>query len=338
MNLELLRILPSLLPAELFQTSAPPNLSHKVRSDPLGVLPFDILYNVFQYLPVEDALKLMQASWHVFSLTRNRSFWRQMTRLHLMPWFWELTVHHESHPDIDYKGMFLWLEKTTRPKYGIEGPFIGIANRRRIWNVCKQLAPSYQLKANPTEREEPDYEEAKAIRESAVTLHMPLTMYPQPKEARNVCAQFIRSWNEVTYHPSDLETYFNETGALIGISVIFGKVQRLFGSNEGTKGQSMHIPANDWIEEIVVFINNIDMFERHQDRDYIQRPQDSKPFCDSVIRALQVCFQIRILKNCCLNRDRFASNQVEPSTRKALTICGATSAHTLSCRACLSSV
>lgn len=293
MDSKLMSALPNLLPTALLHTKSLADLSHKVRRDPLDILPFDVLYGIFQYLSVQDVLKLRQASWHVSRLTSDRSFWRQMTRTHLSPWFWELNdtaAYEKLQPEFDYKGMFLWLNATTKFKCGMKGPFMGIANRRRIWNVCEQLAPVYNLKTNRKVREEPDTEEAKAVLDAARSLHMPLVMYPQPKDAHTVSAQFIRSWDEVSNQAADLETYFREAdGALIGISVSFGEVERVFGSVEGKKGQSMHISAHDWIQEIVVDVREIDMHNRIQDRSDVQRPQDAKPSRTSLIDGLSVC-------------------------------------------------
>ncbi|KAF9690589.1 hypothetical protein EKO04_011428 [Ascochyta lentis] len=287
-------ILPSLMPAKLLHTSTTPDLFKKVQHDALNVLPFDILYTMFQHLKIQDILNLMQASWHVYSLTRDRSFWRQMIRSHLAPWFWELdrtAALFEAHPNLDYKGMFLWLNMATHPKCGMEGPFMGIANRRRIWNVCEQLSPIYNLKVCRTVQEELDHEEAKAVLDTAVSLHMPMVMYPQPKNAHTTSIQFIRSWNEVGNQASDLETYFREQdGALIGISVNFGNGERLFGSKEGKKGQSMHIRAHDWVQEIVVYLREIDMFNRNQDRSDVNGPLDARPYYDSMIHGLSIKF------------------------------------------------
>ena len=70
-----------------------------------------------------------------------------MIRKHLVPFFWEmlpLIDQSDLLPDFDYKTLFLWLDKVTTPEYGIAGPFMHVANRRRIWGVCEQLAPAYE--------------------------------------------------------------------------------------------------------------------------------------------------------------------------------------------------
>jgi hypothetical protein len=111
-------------------------------------LPFDILDTIFQHLSVNDTLRLMQASYHVNTTTAEPQFWVRMIRTHLAPWFWEigdLLAERILSSDFDYKRLFLWLDKVTTPKYGLYAPFMGVANRRRIWGVCGQLAPAYKL-------------------------------------------------------------------------------------------------------------------------------------------------------------------------------------------------
>ena len=34
--------------------------------------------------------------------------------------------------DIDYKGLWLWLEQATRPVFAVGAPWLGAANRRRV--------------------------------------------------------------------------------------------------------------------------------------------------------------------------------------------------------------
>lgn len=73
-----------------------------------------------------------------------------MIRTHLAPWLWEIIdlVDGDELPGFDYKGLFLWLDKVTQPKFGMGGPFMGVANRRRIWGVCGQLVDAYKDQLN----------------------------------------------------------------------------------------------------------------------------------------------------------------------------------------------
>lgn len=122
--------------------------SHKVRSDALEILPYDVIHKIFEYLDVNDTLALRQASWHVFDWTRRdpTTFGKQMIRLHLSPWFWEVDefVSAIGDPSFNFARFFLWLEAVTEPKTGMKGPFLGIANRWRIWDTCQQLVHDYR--------------------------------------------------------------------------------------------------------------------------------------------------------------------------------------------------
>lgn len=133
------------MPPRLLLFEPQPDLSHKVQYDPLTILPFDVLHTVIQYLSVQDTLNLMQASYHVCSTTRDPMFWRSMIRTHLAPWFWEIEtlITGDELQGFDYKGLLLWLDKVTKPGFGTRGPFMGVANRRRIWSVCGVVADAY---------------------------------------------------------------------------------------------------------------------------------------------------------------------------------------------------
>jgi hypothetical protein len=185
-----------------------------------------------------------------------------MLHLRILPWLWELDELMASTtlpPNFDYKGLFLWLDSSTMPEIGIYGPLMGIANRRRIWGVCQQLLPLYKERLKPIEYTEPTDAEANAVLQTAVSLHTPIVMHPQPEETQDVSAQFIRSWGEISRHSCDLDTYWNNRGALVGIAVTFGAGQRVFGHTDGRKGLPLHLEAGDWIKGIIVGVRDIDL-------------------------------------------------------------------------------
>jgi hypothetical protein len=258
-------VVKSMLPASLF--SPPPrtalNLSHKVKNDPLEVLPYDVLYGIFAELSLKDTLSLVNASLHVFDSTRESAFWRHMIRLHIVPFFYELDgmLRVTTFPDtFDWKGAFQWLDSITKPAFAMEGPLMPIANRRRIWNACQQVAALYFEKVNAEAYADPSDAEAAQILGAAKSYHMPLTMFPPPEANKTsiTTAQFIRSWSEIGYRACDVETYWSEQshkyGTLIGMSIDFGSAPRLFGKAEGLKGSSLHLKAGDWIKGIKVYV------------------------------------------------------------------------------------
>ncbi|KAI9375090.1 hypothetical protein BJX61DRAFT_495256 [Aspergillus egyptiacus] len=121
------------------------DFQRKVVKDPLSALPYDILHLISCYLPGAAVLSLMTASLPVFMATsRHNGFWKLRIQRD-MPWFWELRelITQCDYPDLDFKGLYLWLDKMTTPRFGIEDMLTGIANRRRIWGVCEKIRDLY---------------------------------------------------------------------------------------------------------------------------------------------------------------------------------------------------
>jgi hypothetical protein len=255
-------VLRSILPARLFASYAtPPDLTHKVRNDPFRVLSYDAVLGIFDFLSTPEILAVMTASYQVLHMTRDAMFWEYMLRKRVSPWFWELNglIASRTLPaTLDYKGLFLWLHTATMPEVGCYGKLMGIANRRRIWDVCQQLVPLYIERANPKEHIEPADEEADAILVNVTSTHMPVIVAPQPSNAQTVSTQFIRSWREISQCPCDMHTYW-DNDSLSGIVITFGSYKRLFGSaTNGRPGNQMHIEAHDWIKEIGIYVERSD--------------------------------------------------------------------------------
>ncbi|OCK76198.1 hypothetical protein K432DRAFT_336121 [Lepidopterella palustris CBS 459.81] len=240
--------------------------------DPFNKLPYDLLYTLFPYLGGDSTLALIKASWHVHCSTRDNAFWKQLIRWEILPWFWELReiLAEERSSDFDYKGLYLWLDKMTTPEFGMEGPFMGIANRRRIWDVCQQLANIYFERERYEPISETD-EYAEMILEHSMSLHMPMILYPQPKNSvSNVSKQWIRSFYEVDTRASTFETFWNAEGTLVGLAVAFGTDPRVFGradtdavGDEQISKQVTRIPATDWISGLILHIPEMNMLDKH---------------------------------------------------------------------------
>ncbi|OCL02984.1 hypothetical protein AOQ84DRAFT_326619 [Glonium stellatum] len=246
------------------------DLERRTVQDPLSKLPYDLLYIIFPYLGSNEILALIEASRHVYSCTRDNRFWKQLIRWETLPWFWELRelLTEERSPDFNYKGLYLWLDKMTTPELGMKGRFLGIANRRRIWSVCQQLAGVYFKRVRREPISETD-EYAKAILVHSVSAQMPMVLHPQLKEGvSTVAKQWIRSWNEIDSEPSIFETFWNNENALVGLSVTFESDTRVFGRSdidaiggEIIRKQGVRIPADDWITSLVLHIPEMNLLK-----------------------------------------------------------------------------
>ncbi|OJJ02026.1 hypothetical protein ASPVEDRAFT_83549 [Aspergillus versicolor CBS 583.65] len=115
-------------------------LRPNVVADPFSQLPYDVLHLVLKRLPGSSVPALATASWTVQVATHHSSFWEMMLRRE-MPWFWELfeLLEDERYSKTGCKRLFLWLDKELSVMYGLRGPLMGIANRKRIWGPCLQI-------------------------------------------------------------------------------------------------------------------------------------------------------------------------------------------------------
>ncbi|KAK2766097.1 hypothetical protein FQN54_007612 [Arachnomyces sp. PD_36] len=138
--------------SEFLIPSANLSLEQKVAADPFDKFPQEILNLIFPYLPGESILALRRASWRVYGATRPNIFWKQLIYRE-MPWFWELheVIEENKYPDLDLRSLYLWLDERTTPRYGLTGPFLGVANRRRIWGPCEEIAKQYHHQLQESE-------------------------------------------------------------------------------------------------------------------------------------------------------------------------------------------
>ena len=290
------------LPASLLGSSGEEkDLSNKVRNDPFNTLPYDILLDLFERVDTKDMLALMKASHHIDITTRETAFWKHMLRLRVLPWFYELgsLLSNTTLSDaIDYKGLFLWIDHLTRPEFGNLDSKMSmcVANRRRIWSAVQDLVPLYKSRVGPIKHViEEDEGEAKRIRDTAVCLHTPMTMYPVPSSCIQIESQFIRAWNEIGHAECDLDTYWSRKEGsyypvLVGIAVTFpGQQQRVFGSTEGIKGIPLHMEAGEWISSLVLQIDEVDLLDHTQDGSLWKAKEDTRPKWDACITGMQVC-------------------------------------------------
>jgi hypothetical protein len=94
------------------------------------------------------------ASATVDAFVEGKQFWRLYLAT-ATPWNFELlslldgvadSEENASQIDlqsIDYKSLVMWVDQQSTPRLWMRGPFMSLANRRRIWHVCEQLDSVY---------------------------------------------------------------------------------------------------------------------------------------------------------------------------------------------------
>ncbi|CAI6334738.1 unnamed protein product [Periconia digitata] len=123
-------------------------LSEKIVQDPFSQLPFDVIHIILAKLLGPSRLKLLTASHHVYQQSCSDSFWKWMMRTDIVPWCPELhSLLNDPEfvsPRVDLKRAYLYMKYATNARANRPGPFMGLANRRRIIAACKPLAELYQ--------------------------------------------------------------------------------------------------------------------------------------------------------------------------------------------------
>jgi len=234
--------------------------------DPFSRLPPEILIDVFRLLPSDSLRALLNASWPALSATRRNGFWKWFLK-HDMPWLWELwplvaEMEQLRGSEPSYKSLYVWLRKATTPECGMRGPAMHLANRRRIWGVCEQLAPRYfrHLYVTPTVIG-PDT----SIVESAACHHMAFISNDHAMPDGSWAIQetlFLYSRDEICDKPLILEAYWGESGGLVGLCALFGPQRRVFGVNGADMPHitrtAVRIPGNTLITAMVVNLETSD--------------------------------------------------------------------------------
>ncbi|KAH8816602.1 hypothetical protein F5884DRAFT_896366 [Xylogone sp. PMI_703] len=129
-------------------------ISH-VKHDPFQTLPTELIEKICGLLSIKSLTNLAAASVPIDTCLLDRNFWTRYIEK-TIPWNFEaLRLLNNASNDlvnqaagsklqmVNFKKLLLWIDKESAPRGWMSGPFLGIANRRRIWNVCEQLKEAY---------------------------------------------------------------------------------------------------------------------------------------------------------------------------------------------------
>lgn len=231
-------------------------------SDPFGRLAYEILIEVFVFLPVESIFAFQIAS-RAADIPLSNQFWRRRIQ-NDMPWLWELfgsvAMTKASRHLIDWRKVYMCLDTCSRDSF--HARISGLVNRRRIWNLCSQLAELYVSKINP---QKPTKSGLENVGEEVHRRTIRSTARLDPK---TVEAEPFYSYTFMLLHISDLQrslkiltTHWNPL-RLIGISMtIPGRSRRLFAREalDGTQmvEKSVILEEGDWIDQLVLGLDNV---------------------------------------------------------------------------------
>jgi hypothetical protein len=130
------------------QVASPSDRLRRANGDDFSRLPLELLFKTCNNLAPQSLYQLALASPTIDALLGDKGFWKQYLPIH-MPWSYELLSilddddSKTSLENADFKSLVRWVDQESTPRLWIRGPFISIANRRRIWHVCEQLKTVY---------------------------------------------------------------------------------------------------------------------------------------------------------------------------------------------------
>ncbi|KAI5456951.1 hypothetical protein BGZ63DRAFT_408421 [Mariannaea sp. PMI_226] len=246
-----------------------PDLAPRVQHDPFLKLPADLIDSIAFLLPTKDLFNLLNASWVAFStLSNNTGFWMRCIRGH-MPWFFEAHDFLDKSDKLNGKSrkmIYRWLDQVTYPRRHISGPFMSIANRRRVWHVCEQLAEKYLPMLRQKGPNEGLDAAEKLIRSQSISSKISC-IYTQTSTNWGpnweiVSSFWVKSWDTIFLEESTIETFWDSSGSLVGLGVSSAGSCRLLGiddTNDGVVRQKDPVPKYDWITGIILHVSSSDI-------------------------------------------------------------------------------
>lgn len=230
-------------------------------NDPFSKLSNELIREISNLLPY-DALVSLSVSRPFYHDTLSNPFWKSRIASD-MPWLWDMgAIAETSTTQIDYMKLYAWLEFVTTPKFGVAPPFLAMANRRRIWQPCMELARHCKEVRKPQYATEPEPQIVEQARLHTLFKVVPIQVQKQGCTRRTTRVTtssmiWLYSWGDLEkcrFGGCFIESFWNADGLLIGLGVVFGSDRRILGAETGEKDVA-RIGGNDWISQMSVCID-----------------------------------------------------------------------------------
>lgn len=234
----------------------------------------EIVLEILLHLSYQDTQSFVLSGITPINLPQAQGYWKRKILIDL-PFLWDLS---ELDGPRDFFKTYRELRRqcfATTPPTGeddkgntrVEGPrdktlVLGLANRRRVWNTCSQLAELY---VKPQKNQMPGSKESQStseeITKNSLSLQMPLVASPVSKEFRPLSTYFISSWEDMNKEHT-FTFHFNDDGRLCGLEVEMAGTNSSKLLGEKTKipdlgaSSKFVIPAGNWITGFELNIGN----------------------------------------------------------------------------------
>ncbi|KAJ4482931.1 hypothetical protein C8J55DRAFT_511024 [Lentinula edodes] len=229
--------------------------------DPYINLPPEILTEILLTLSEDSFTALLAASPATCQVRLMPSFWRKRVEIH-MSWSWEIIAHVAlNEQSYNWEKIYNDLERFSKLDKTNEKDFLGFANRRRIYNVCRQLTPSYVQLENEAQAASPTGDSEEMLR-TAKCQHFVSVSMPLVSAFNSTNTFMLHRWSDIAHEEKVLDISWNSSGALAGIALTIRGVRSAVegseigaGAVEGLRTNTLVIQEGDWIDGFLFFMS-----------------------------------------------------------------------------------
>ncbi|KAM0327798.1 hypothetical protein ACHAPQ_007355 [Fusarium lateritium] len=217
-------------------------------------LPPELLMRIGLYLPTHSIASFALLSRSCAEIVRTNAFWKN----HILwqgNWAWEtdIAVKTALGDRASFREACLWLDQVSLPTRNQTSEFLGVINRRRIWNSCEQIAGHYFALLDQTQIPSQDHdhmEELDAKEEKMAHAH------PEYSVERLI---WIESWDELNGASATVEAIWDSDGLLIGLGMILHRKRSFAGKTYdqvmGSDRETCRISTRPWITGMIAHMD-----------------------------------------------------------------------------------
>ncbi|KAL3476931.1 hypothetical protein BJX99DRAFT_258046 [Aspergillus californicus] len=220
----------------------------QLNKDPFARLAPELLLIIVSQLPIASLESLRAASPAIGGLGLSNGFWKHKLR-HDMPWLFDLPGSGDKEPD----WAKCYAELLERSDISSPIQIRGLVNRRRIWGVCEQFAPSYAEK-KATLDENCTRSEASLLAGAISTPMRRLTSIPPRTESSAL--PLLQDLSDLQHSLPRLLIFWSRKGALSGFGTQAGgtlQTEDTVGSRDHfAVRDEVNIRHGDWIRGFIV--------------------------------------------------------------------------------------
>ncbi|SPJ85447.1 uncharacterized protein FTOL_11228 [Fusarium torulosum] len=217
-------------------------------------LPPELLMRIGLYLPTDSIASFALLSRSCAEIVRTNTFWKNH-RLWQIYWAWEadIAVNTSLEDHISLREACLWLHHISSPTRNQTSEFLGLINRRRIWNTCEQIAGHYFASLDQTRISSRDqgHMEGLDAKEKAIAY-----AHPEHNVERLI---WFQSWDELNGASATAEAIWDSDGILIGLGMILHRKRTFAGKTDdqvmGSDRETCRISTRPWIKGMIAHMD-----------------------------------------------------------------------------------